>query len=359
MRVAYTLEQLWHRVPGGTAVAAVETATRLRGRRRTRARRRLGLASAACPSRRGGRRSRSARLPVPPHVLYETWHRLRRPHVERATGPVDVIHATGVAVPPRTAPLVVTVHDLSYLVYPEHFSRQGRRFFRRALDCTRRDADLVLCSSEATRGTARRPASTRGGSASSRSARTSPQRPRRTSRASVRPTALDAAVRPLGRHARAAEEPAAAARGLRPARHRRWSSSSSAPAAGTRSSTRRRARACSASSRRPTWRRSTPARPRSASQPARGLRHAGRGRDGAGDAGRHLVSGRRPRSSRATRGSSSIRATSTRSRAPSTGCCATPSSPPARRGGPRPRRDLHVGAHGRAHRGGLSEVVGR
>jgi glycosyltransferase involved in cell wall biosynthesis len=88
---------------------------------------------------------------VPPHVLYETWHRLRRPHVERATGPVDVIHATGVAVPPRTAPLVVTVHDLSYLVYPEHFSRQGRRFFRHALELTRRDADLVLCSSEATR----------------------------------------------------------------------------------------------------------------------------------------------------------------------------------------------------------------
>ena len=88
---------------------------------------------------------------MPPHVLYETWHRLRRPHVERATGPVDVIHATGVAVPPRTAPLVVTVHDLSYLVYPEHFSAQGRRFFRQALELTRRDADLVLCSSEATR----------------------------------------------------------------------------------------------------------------------------------------------------------------------------------------------------------------
>jgi glycosyltransferase involved in cell wall biosynthesis len=150
MRVAYTLEQLWHRVPGGTAVAAVETARRLRGRDG------LELVGVSAWHRRlpeppwrppvGVRR-----LPVPPHVLYETWHRLRRPRVERTTGPVDVIHATGVAVPPCTAPLVVTVHDLSYLVYPEHFSRQGRRFFRQALELTRRDADLVLCSSEATR----------------------------------------------------------------------------------------------------------------------------------------------------------------------------------------------------------------
>ncbi len=150
MRVAYTLEQLWHRVPGGTAVAAVETARGLRGRDG------LELVGVSAWHRRLPEPPWRPpvpvrRLPVPPHVLYETWHRLRRPHVERATGPVDVIHATGVAVPPRTAPLVVTVHDLSYLVYPEHFSRQGRRFFRQALELTRRDADLVLCSSEATR----------------------------------------------------------------------------------------------------------------------------------------------------------------------------------------------------------------
>ena len=148
MRVAYTLEQLWHRVPGGTAVAAVETARRLRG---------LELVGVSAWHRRLPPSPWKPpvtvrRLPVPPHVLSETWHRLRRPHVERATGPVDVIHATGVAVPPRTAPLVVTVHDLSYLVHPEHFSAQGRRFFRQALELTRRDADLVLCSSEATRG---------------------------------------------------------------------------------------------------------------------------------------------------------------------------------------------------------------
>ena len=44
MRIAYTLEQCWHRVPGGTAVAALETALHLRERDGLGARRRLGVA---------------------------------------------------------------------------------------------------------------------------------------------------------------------------------------------------------------------------------------------------------------------------------------------------------------------------
>ena len=43
---------------------------------------------------------------LPRLALYEAWHRLRWPPVQRATGPVDVIHATGMAMPPPTAPLV-------------------------------------------------------------------------------------------------------------------------------------------------------------------------------------------------------------------------------------------------------------
>ncbi|HEX7096314.1 MAG TPA: glycosyltransferase family 1 protein, partial [Acidimicrobiales bacterium] len=62
-----------------------------------------------------------------------------------------VIHATGMAIPPRTAPLVVTVHDLAFVHYPEHATRVGRRFFRRSFELTLRDADLVLCPSDATR----------------------------------------------------------------------------------------------------------------------------------------------------------------------------------------------------------------
>ena len=60
--------------------------------------------------------------------------------MQRATGPVDVIHATGMAVPPPSSPLVVTVHDLAFLDAPAHFTRRGVSFFHRAIDLARRDA---------------------------------------------------------------------------------------------------------------------------------------------------------------------------------------------------------------------------
>lgn len=91
-----------------------------------------------------------AQLPLPRVALYEAWHRLRRPRVERTTGPVDVIHATTFAIPPRSAPLVVTIHDLAFLSEPAHFTRRGLKFFRRGLELARAEAALVLCPSEAT-----------------------------------------------------------------------------------------------------------------------------------------------------------------------------------------------------------------
>jgi glycosyltransferase involved in cell wall biosynthesis len=90
-------------------------------------------------------------LPLPRVLLYEAWHSaLRIPSVQRATGPVDVIHATTSAIPPKSAPLVVTVHDLAFLHEPAHFTKHGIRFFRRGLTLTRRDADVVLAPSKAT-----------------------------------------------------------------------------------------------------------------------------------------------------------------------------------------------------------------
>jgi glycosyltransferase involved in cell wall biosynthesis len=149
VRVAFTLEQCWHPVPGGTAVAALELARALSERGS------VELVGVAARHREGPPEQWAppipvAQLPLPRVALYEAWHRLRRPSVERATGRVDVIHATGIAMPPATRPVVSTVHDLSYLDYPEMFSRAGRRFFQRALELTLADARLVLCSSLAT-----------------------------------------------------------------------------------------------------------------------------------------------------------------------------------------------------------------
>jgi glycosyltransferase involved in cell wall biosynthesis len=90
-------------------------------------------------------------LPWPRLVLYESWHRLRWPRAEGAAGRVDVVHATGGAVPGHRAPLVVTIHDLAWHHEPAHFTRRGVAFHRRALALALAEAAALVVPSEATR----------------------------------------------------------------------------------------------------------------------------------------------------------------------------------------------------------------
>jgi len=148
LRVAYTLEQCWHDVPGGSAVAALEVHRRLRADRSLSV---VGITgrhrrSPSDPFRPSGE-LRS--LPVARPWLYETWNRFEWPVVESVAGPFDVCHST-VAIPAATAaPHVVTVHDVAFVRTPERFSRHGARVMRRGLDRCR-EVDLVLCPSRAT-----------------------------------------------------------------------------------------------------------------------------------------------------------------------------------------------------------------
>lgn len=151
MRVALTLEQCWHRVPGGSATSILQLARAIEDRGDVEL---VGVAARhpEPPAPAFAPPVPVAHLPLPRLALYETWHALRRPRVESATGPVDLVHATAVAVPGSTAPLVVTVHDLAFLAEPGHATRHGLRFFRRGTELTRRHARLVLVPSEATAG---------------------------------------------------------------------------------------------------------------------------------------------------------------------------------------------------------------
>ena len=149
LRVAITLEQCWHDVPGGTASSALETVAALQERPDVEV---LGVAA-----RHRNRPPAPWTPPIPVRhlglprkVLYESWHYLRQPRIQRATGPVDVIHATTMAIPPKSAPLVVTVHDLAFLKEPAHFTRHGVRFFRRGLALAKAKADVVLVPSQTT-----------------------------------------------------------------------------------------------------------------------------------------------------------------------------------------------------------------
>jgi glycosyltransferase involved in cell wall biosynthesis len=149
MRAAVVIEQCWHRVPGGTASAVLEQIAAVAATGRVD---QVGVAARHREPPPGEwRPSIPVRhLPLPRQALYRSWHRLRRPPVERATGPVDLVHATGYAIPPRRAPLVVTMHDVAWRRDPSMFTRNGVRFFEAGLRCVIDDADLVLCPSQAT-----------------------------------------------------------------------------------------------------------------------------------------------------------------------------------------------------------------
>ncbi len=149
LRVAYTLEQCWHDVPGGTAVATLEVARRMAERDDVHV---IGVA--------GRHRHQPAppfqpqievcQLPIARPWLYETWNRFGRPRVEHAAGPIDVCHST-VAIPAGTrAPHVVTIHDVAFMHTPERFTRHGVRVMRAGLERCRK-AELLLCPSNSTR----------------------------------------------------------------------------------------------------------------------------------------------------------------------------------------------------------------
>jgi glycosyltransferase involved in cell wall biosynthesis len=82
-----------------------------------------------------GTRAATARFPA--RLARALWLRGNSPAVERWTGPVDVVHAPNFVAPPARAPVVVTIHDLTFARYPEMCPADVLRYprlIRRALD---------------------------------------------------------------------------------------------------------------------------------------------------------------------------------------------------------------------------------
>lgn len=88
----------------------------------------------------------AATAPIPARLARALWRRMDAPGVERWTGPVDVVHATNYVAPPARAPAVVTVHDLTFVHYPQMCTADTLTYphlIRRALD---RDASVHVVS---------------------------------------------------------------------------------------------------------------------------------------------------------------------------------------------------------------------
>jgi glycosyltransferase involved in cell wall biosynthesis len=104
----------------------------------------LGPAVAAAEAA-GGTRVVVRRRRVPARPLREAWARAHWPPVEWFSGPVEVFHATNFVAPPaRRARLVVTIHDLTYLRYPEMVTAASARY--RELVPAGLDRGAIVCT---------------------------------------------------------------------------------------------------------------------------------------------------------------------------------------------------------------------
>ena len=148
IKVAYLIEQCWHRIPGGTAVAAVDLAEEMCQLEE------IDLIGIAANHKKAPKKPVPEGMKVinskfPRQILYEIWNKFNIPKAENLVKSVDLVHASGGAVPPTDLPLVATIHDLSWREQNDWFPPRGRRFAEEWLDKARK-AERIICPSKAT-----------------------------------------------------------------------------------------------------------------------------------------------------------------------------------------------------------------
>ena len=149
VRIAYTLEQCWRRVPGGTGTSALEVLKELLLIDE------CDVVGVAGRHRHGPTAGFEPPVPVATFpfggaLLVEAWTRVGWPLVESLVDGVDVVHSTTIIPPATHKPLVTTMHDVAFVHHPDFFTSRGNKVFRRSLALQRKKASLILCSSTAT-----------------------------------------------------------------------------------------------------------------------------------------------------------------------------------------------------------------
>jgi glycosyltransferase involved in cell wall biosynthesis len=90
------------------------------------------------------------RIPIPLRVVHLSWALVREPSAERLAPGCDVMHTPDLVPPPTRRPLVLTVHDLAAVEWPELHPRRAVQIQRRQLAVARDRADVVMSDSHAT-----------------------------------------------------------------------------------------------------------------------------------------------------------------------------------------------------------------
>ncbi|WP_111766346.1 glycosyltransferase family 4 protein [Nakamurella deserti] len=96
------------------------------------------------------------RVPVPAMALHALWSHTAQPPVTLLTGRVDVVHGPNFVAPPagRRAATVITVHDLTYLRFPELVTAASLRY-RELVPAALSRGALVVTPSETVAGEVR------------------------------------------------------------------------------------------------------------------------------------------------------------------------------------------------------------
>ena len=92
-------------------------------------------------------------LPLTDGQLAAIWHRLHLPlPAELVTGPIDLLHSPDFSLPPvRRAKTVLTVHDLSFMRFPECSPPPLLDYLMGAVPASVERANMVVADSESTR----------------------------------------------------------------------------------------------------------------------------------------------------------------------------------------------------------------
>ena len=151
MKVAFHIDQLWFRVPGGIGTYVRELAPRLA----------MEPGVEVVPFRSSWPSDRRVAWTVPTHgvttgrhtIRYPLWDLLGWPPLPAALASCDLVHATNPSAVPPARPaqrLVVTVHDLAFEHFPEAFPGRWRWLYRAGVRAAAHRADAILVPSTAT-----------------------------------------------------------------------------------------------------------------------------------------------------------------------------------------------------------------
>lgn len=95
--------------------------------------------------------AKSVTTPISPTIADILWNRLHVLNIEKLVGRVDMFHSSDWAEPPSSCPKVTTIHDLSFVHYPEFTDQKIISTHKRRLYWVKKESSAVIVPSLATK----------------------------------------------------------------------------------------------------------------------------------------------------------------------------------------------------------------